>query len=404
MLSRIVISRNDLFFAFLLTGYLGGVILYDWFDKLGFSYTDELMALFLVLFAGWMAWERRSMKACIPLLIMLGIFLFYTLYSFAIRSNVPRAILMDLVIEMKPFLGFYCTCLVAPRLTQRQKELFAVLALIVGGAMLIIGLTGQIEVVFGHPSRFATAATITAFVYLYCCAWTWRDLLVFMLLLSVGFFSTRSKFYGFWVVALFLIVYLKAGGTVRFNWASILFICSFCLLALWVARDKIILYYVDGMLNSREMWSRPAMMLTAGQILVDDIPFGSGLASFGTFASAEYYSPIYAKYGIDGLYGISRATRFFITDAYYPSLAQFGIVGVGLYVLFWASMLRKGYQGISPERMKGWTIILLSFLFFLIEGIADATFTHNRGLYMLILTALTLNDLTTDHEVAHGEL
>ena len=43
MLSRLVFSKNNLFFAFLIFGYLFGVIFYDF---IGFDYVDELMALF----------------------------------------------------------------------------------------------------------------------------------------------------------------------------------------------------------------------------------------------------------------------------------------------------------------------------------------------------------------------
>lgn len=35
---------------------------------------------------------------------------------------------------------------------------------------------------------------------------------------------------------------------------------------------KIVLYYIDGMMNSEQMWSRPAMMITAFQILFDYFP------------------------------------------------------------------------------------------------------------------------------------
>ena len=51
MLSRLVCSKNNLFFAFIMAGYIFGVILYDFFE---FKYTDELMVLFLCTFAGIM--------------------------------------------------------------------------------------------------------------------------------------------------------------------------------------------------------------------------------------------------------------------------------------------------------------------------------------------------------------
>ena len=74
-LSQVVCSKNNLFFVFLLVGYLFGVIFYD---SLNLTYLDELMALFLTLFAGIVAWERKSWKVLRPLGIVCAIFLFYT--------------------------------------------------------------------------------------------------------------------------------------------------------------------------------------------------------------------------------------------------------------------------------------------------------------------------------------
>ena len=69
-------------------------------------------------------------------------------------------------------------------------------------------------------------------------------------------------------------------------------------------------------------------------------------------------------------------------------LAQFGVVGVILYFTFWGTILRKSAKELLPEIQL---FVLLIFLFFLIEGIADATFTQNRGLFILILLGLVLS-------------
>ena len=110
-------------------------------------------------------------------------------------------------------------------------------------------------------------------------------------------------------------------------------------------------YYIDGAMNSREMWSRPAMMGTLFLILIDYLPFGCGLGSFGTFASAKYYSNTYAEYGLDKLWGLSEDKPDFIADAFYPELAQFGIVGVVLYFWFWGWILTKANnsQSLQPR-------------------------------------------------------
>ena len=77
MLSRLVFSKNNLFFAFLIFGYLFGVIFYDF---IGFDYVDELMALFLVVFTGMVVMERKKWKELIPIGIVAGIFIFYLIF------------------------------------------------------------------------------------------------------------------------------------------------------------------------------------------------------------------------------------------------------------------------------------------------------------------------------------
>ena len=386
MIQQIVLSKNNLFFCFLLFGYVFGVILYDF---LKFDYTDELMAFFLILFAGITVWERKNYKELYPLILIVCIFLFYLIYSFLIASNVPQAILKDFVIQIKPFLGFYCTWLIAPTFTRKQKQIISIICLIVGGITLAVVLTGNMWNFFGHPSRLATSATITALLFFYCSSFTWEDIIIFFILLCIGLLSTRSKFYGFWGITIFLMIYLKIGGKLYFNIKG--FICLLLLICLAVSLswEKIVIYYIDGSINAHQMWSRPAMMLTAFYLLLDYFPFGCGLGSFGTFVSGEYYSSIYEKYGLDQLWGLSKNKPDFISDAYYPELAQFGIIGVILYFTFWAWIIK-----ISARKrfinMKQFLFTLLISLFFLIEGVADATFTHNRVLFILILLGMVL--------------
>ena len=387
MLARVVCSKNNLFFAFLVLSYVFGVVLYDYLSV--FS-SDEVMALFLLFFTGMVVNERRCFREVIPLCVVAGIFLFYTLYSVIIGSNVLVAILKDLLIEIKPFLGFFCTYAIMPTLSPLQKRSLVIMCLVVAALLLFIGIMNDVVVYFGHPACFAKTIVATAFLYLYCCSDEWPDFIGFLLILTVGLFSTRAKFYGFWGVAFLLVFLYKAGIRIKFDFKSIILLLCVGALAVWLGRDNLIMYYVDGMLDSREMWSRPAILLTSLKLFVDYAPLGSGLASFASYASGEYYSHIYEDYGINHLWGISREFYSFVADAYYPMLAQFGIVGLGLYIFFWIWMVRKGRamrkQGFAKEEL----LILLATVFFAIEGVADSTFSQNRGLFVLIVAAMAL--------------
>ena len=398
-MKTVTLSKNRLFFGFIILGYLFGVFLYD---LLGFTYTDELMALFLVFFL-IKAWtERRAYFMWSHLAVLAGYFLFQTVYSLAIGSNVPQAILMDGVIQMKPFLGFYGAFILMPMLTKADKRALTILTLVAAGVLLIIGLTGNIRPFFGHPSRFATAATITAVLYLYCSSFSWADTLVFIAILAIGFFSTRTKFYGFFALAAALVVAVQFGYRFRISLPGVLFIVSVLLLVLYVAWPKIELYYFYGALRSESMWARPTLYLTATSILTDYIPFGSGWASFATFTSGLYYSDLYAHYSIDKIWGLSREMPDYISDTYYPALAQVGFFGIALFSLFWYAVIRrlKNYRSVLSATLKEYFIVVLTILFFAIESTSDSTFTHNRGLMMMIIMGLCMANIHT----AHGNL
>jgi len=388
----IKISKNNLFFVFLIFGYILGVMLYDFID---FKYTDELMAAFLVLFTGLILWERRRWSQAKPLYILGGIFLFYIIYSFMIKSNVPKAILMDATIQIKPFLGFYCTYLLMPVLSKKYKLFITIMCLSFAFILLIIALLGHIDTIFGHPSRYATAAVATAFLYLYCSSYTWKDLITFILILSVGILSTRSKFYGFFMFALFFSIMLKSGYRFKTTYHSVLLAFFLLFIVLIVAWDKIDLYFIVGTMNNTgEKWARPALYGVSFLIFIDYLPFGSGLGSFATYTSAQYYSKTYAEYHIDRLWGLSKDYPDFISDTYYPSLAQFGIVGLFLFVYFWIRILKAMFAYKKKYGMdKLFLITTLIIAFFGIECIADSTFTHNRGFFILVILGLTLSEM-----------
>ena len=113
------------------------------------------------------------------------------------------------------------------------------------------------------------------------------------------------------------------------------------ILVLIVAWTKIDYYFISGgqedMLYDEdviESFARPVMYASMFVVLSMYPLFGSGLASFGTYASATNYSRLYAEIGIDNVFGLSEDYGNFICDAFYPELAQFGLVGIVLFVAF----------------------------------------------------------------------
>jgi O-Antigen ligase. len=305
------------------------------YDFINFKWTDEFMALLLVIFYATKLLQHRTENNK-PVIFTFFVSLFYLLYSFKIHSNVSIAIISDYVSQVKPYIGFFCTLAIMPVLSYTAKSILKKCCWIVWIYLFVIGLGGYsvIDFFMGHVSRFATAAIITGIVYLFCSPLNWKTFLKVLILVGVGAFSGRAKFFGFYVV-LFLVMFLRL-KKYRFQWRikDIIVFSIALILILGVSWAKIEYYFVEGSTDSDELFARPALYMTCIEIFKDYFPFGCGLASFASNFSAEYYSSIYEEYGLDMVYGLSPDYSDFVADAYYPSLAQFGIVGVFLFSVF----------------------------------------------------------------------
>ena len=93
------------------------------------------------------------------------------------------------------------------------------------------------------------------------------------------------------------------------------------------------------------------------------------------------------------VWGLSKKEWYFVADTYYPSLAQFGIVGVCLFLLFWLYILRKSFNYLKhTNSIKYFVLSILIIGFIAIENVADASFTSNRGFFMMLFLGLLLSE------------
>ena len=67
-----------------------------------------------------------------------------------------------------------------------------------------------------------------------------------------------------------------------------------------------------------------------------------------------------------------------------------------LYINFWRLRFIEAKRSLyTIGDVYGFKLVLLFIGFFIIESTSDTTFTHNRGMYMLIMLTLVLKDLQT---------
>ncbi|MDR1675511.1 MAG: hypothetical protein LBR86_03460 [Tannerella sp.] len=131
-------------------------------------------------------------------------------------------------------------------------------------------------------------------------------------------------------------------------------------------------------------------------VLKDFFPFGSGFASFATEMSGKYYSQIYTAYGLNGMEGFSPRNWLSMTGAYYPSLVQFGVTGILLYLSFWIRSAGRALVRFKREGdIRRFVIALTITGFVFIENLSDAFFSSNKGFFMMMFLGLLVGKYKT---------
>lgn len=389
---------DNTFYYLFMFALVFGVVFYDATSY--FSFVDEICAIALCALYGYYVFHTPGWSVNKLFLVTLGVFFFYLVYSLAIHCNSKAGIVTDFVIQIKPYLAFFTVYAFKPVLNETMKRNVRLLAVLFSVYLLGVGLTVPftstvLDALLRHESRLATAATILALLYLYCSKYTLKDKIVFLLMLSIGLLSGRSKMYGFFVLSAFVVFYVNDSFELKFNKRNVALFALATVAVLVVAWGKINFYFIEGGIgnprDASDYYARAALYYFSVDVFKDYFPFGSGFATYATYASGQFYSHIYNDYGMDLMHGLNERQPDFIADTYYPALAQFGVAGLVLFFAFWGVLARKTLRNFSKADLKDFTINMLIILFFLIECTSDATITHNRGLFMMMLLAMSLN-------------
>lgn len=350
-------------------------------DLPGFSSIDEIMTVVLI---GYTFLKKNhcatNNKPWREFFIFLGILACYIVYSLIRRINVPEAVWLEMVQQIRPYSIIYCTWILNPQFTERQKKWMLGTMLISLAAFIVYNPTvGDVR-----NSPLGQLSICTAMTYYLFTKKTRANLWFTVIIATMGLLSMKFKYYGEYGVFMYLLLFMKS--KLNFKSPKIVFqvavVVAIAVIMGWKRFDT---YYVSG-LNNEEL-ARPMMYKTSLKILVDYFPLGSGMGTFSTAASAVYYSPLYTKYGLNDVWGLNSVGGF-IGDTFYPSLAQFGIVGIALFLLFWIRRLNS----INKICSKPYYLVGLMAVFCLaIEQTADSSWLSGKGMGYCMLIGLCLN-------------
>lgn len=160
---------NRHFYSLFIITLIFGIVTYG---LIGFQSIDELCAVVLfVMFIHYM-FHTSDWRINKIFIYILGIFIFYLIYSLQISSNSKTAILVDFIIQLKPYIAFFCVYQIKPLFSKKQNTLLNQLCLLCWGVLVPFGIISLfypniLEFIAGHPSNYASAIAALALVYLY---------------------------------------------------------------------------------------------------------------------------------------------------------------------------------------------------------------------------------------------
>ncbi len=395
-----MISLNKIFYVLFVLMLVAGLYTYQlmWFKP-----ADELITLLLALLCVLDILGNKNHKRYKGLFWVVGIMVFYMLYSLVfVRYNTSTAIFSDFFIQIKPFIAFYAAYAMGVRFTVSQKNFLRRLCIVLSVAMLAIILGGLGEDIFFHPAYYGIISTVLFLVYYYCGKdrLSIKDKLIMMFILAVGLLSTKAKFYGFFVVAIYITLWYKPGTLSRINIKQwIMGILVFCGV-LYVTWNKINYYFISSGLfsgadNVEHSFARAALYVNSPLVLRDHLLLGSGLASYATYSSGVVgYSRLYAEYNLDEVWGLLEGDCPFVSDTFFPELAQFGIVGIVLFFYFWMWIYKQiKIKERSDRNIRLYKIGLMIILFVAIESIAGSVFLQGGGIMTMMLLGLVVREM-----------
>lgn len=156
--------------------------------------------------------------------------------------------------------------------------------------------------------------------------------------------------------------------------------------AFLIAYDQIMTYFSDLSFTARGQLYKNAFLIAK-----DYFPFGTGFGTYGTEYSRARYSEIYRLYNMDGIYGLSPRTPYFICDTMWPAVlgeaGLFGFLSIAGILYSIVKIIQK--SDISDKKILFLLYALLIYL--LIESVAETIFMNPKGCLIFIVLAFMLS-------------
>lgn len=134
----------------------------------------------------------------------------------------------------------------------------------------------------------------------------------------------------------------------------------------------------------------PRLLLYATSVDVarDHFPLGAGLGRYGSPMSRIDFSPLYARYGLDRIWGLTPQYDAYITDTFWPHvLGEVGVFGLIAYLVFLTALglgLWRATRGVVDPFAHAFALgALMVFVHATVESLASSMYESPPRIYLL---------------------
>ena len=210
------------------------------------------------------------------------------------------------------------------------------------------------------------------------------------------FMAQRSKGYIFiaflamfillgevWVMKILTLVFGSNEEKVKFG-RLLIAAAVLCLMIMIVGKSRI-----EQTFSFSYPVPRIVLHVVGFRILMDFFPLGSGLGTFASYLSGEYYSNVYDLYGVSNVIGMTREKFNFISDVFWPYIyGQFGIFGLLIYLKLIIGIFFRQFRSAITDNAR--IAVVAVWIYALIASTSEAYFTNGTGVQMALFLGLLI--------------
>lgn len=118
---------------------------------------------------------------------------------------------------------------------------------------------------------------------------------------------------------------------------------------------------------------RTALYVASVAIARDHFPLGGGFGRFGSYISRAEYSPLYERYGLTRIYGLSEVSPMALNDTFWPSvLGETGVIGFTGFAVFIGAIFARLWKASARDPSPAWRAMALAAILIFVDRLVGS--------------------------------